>query len=384
MGSNGAMLDDTALRRYGVARNFPPQDDEEQDVVTTTLSFHQQGEVCVAARNDGVISVINCLSGMWDHEDDPDEAVWRGPRPVYAPPGLHPVLLHERCERPCVNYHEDIPPYAESNGHYAAVSCADRIRYHSLFDNKFLRYYAGHSARVTSLMMHPTADEFMSCSLDGTARLWDLRDPDTRALIRVDHQPATSVCGAYDQEGVVFGVYTDDHLIRMYDARNYQDGPFAKFSLYDSSILSVLDPHLARRQAPNLNVKKLHALDIKFSPDGNQLLVTTNRSVFLHLDAFEGHLLHVFTNHEAAATTANQPRGGSTRLGSAYSADGAYVTTGSEDGRLFVYRASNGEHVHTLPRGHQGPVLDLQWNPQRHLLGSVGGNSTVFWTAGNM
>lgn len=40
------------------------QDDEEQDVVMTSMSFHQQGEVCVTARNDGVISVINCLSGM--------------------------------------------------------------------------------------------------------------------------------------------------------------------------------------------------------------------------------------------------------------------------------------------------------------------------------
>ena len=196
-------------------------------------------------------------------------------------------------------------------------------------------------------------------------------------MIRVGHQPAASVCGAYDQEGVVFGVYTDDHLIRMYDARNYQDGPFAKFSLYDNSILSVLDPYLARLQAPNANAKKLHAHDIKFSPDGNQLLVATNRGVFLHLDAFEGQLLHMFTNHEA-----NQR--GDVKLGTAYSADGAYVTTGSEDGRIFVYRASNGEHVHTLPRGHQGAVVDLQWNPQRHLLGSIGSNSTVFWTAGNL
>lgn len=175
----------------------------------------------------------------------------------------------------------------------------------------------------------------------------------------------------------MFGVYTDDHLIRMYDARNYQDGPFAKFSLYDNSILSVLDPYLARLQAPNANAKKLHAHDIKFSPDGNQLLVATNRGVFLHLDAFEGQLLHMFTNHEA-----NQR--GDVKLGTAYSADGAYVTTGSEDGRIFVYRASNGEHVHTLPRGHQGAVVDLQWNPQRHLLGSIGSNSTVFWTAGNL
>lgn len=33
----------------------------------TSVNFHQQGEVCVAARNDGIISVINCLSGMYVH-----------------------------------------------------------------------------------------------------------------------------------------------------------------------------------------------------------------------------------------------------------------------------------------------------------------------------
>lgn len=52
---------------------------------------------------------------------------------------------------------------------------AVRIRYHSLFDNKFLRYYTGHTNRVTSLVMHPSADAFVSASLDGTICIWDLR-----------------------------------------------------------------------------------------------------------------------------------------------------------------------------------------------------------------
>lgn len=64
---------------------------------------------------------------------------------------------------------------------------AVRIRYHSLFDNKFLRYYTGHTNRVTSLVMHPSADAFMSASLDGTICIWDLRRSEptvTKRLIR--------------------------------------------------------------------------------------------------------------------------------------------------------------------------------------------------------
>lgn len=191
----------------------------------------------------------------------------------------------------------------------------------------------------------------------------------------MDHMPVAQVCASYDQEGVVFGVYSDDHLIRMYDARNYQEGPFAKFSLYDQSILTAMNPFLAELKMPSLDAKRLHALDIKFSPDGNSLLVPTNRGAFLQLDAFEGQLMHLLTQHV-------QPQfQGEAKLGCCYSPDGAYVATGSEDGRIFVYRTATGELVHTFPQGHAGPVLDVQWNPQRHLLASAGGNSTVLWAS---
>ncbi len=211
-------------------------------------------------------------------------------------------------------------------------------------------------------------------------------------MIRCDHSPVSQICAAYDQEGVVFGVYTDDFMIRMYDARNYQEGPFAKFSLYENSITSVLDPLLVSMQLPNLNVKKLHATDLKFSPDGNQLLVATNRGVFLHLDAFEGNLQHILYQHmlfPSSSSSSQQqqqqrekqkkPTEG-LRLGACYTADGAFVATGSDDGRIHFYKSSTGQVVHTSPRGHATSVVDLQFNPQRHLLASVGGNSTVLWT----
>ncbi|RLN68441.1 hypothetical protein BBP00_00000999 [Phytophthora kernoviae] len=346
--SSGAELTDAVLRSYSVARNFAPQEDEDPNATITSLDFHRNGERCVTSRNDGVLSLINCLSGT-----------------------VAKTIFTKRYGVGLVRFthHPDCVIFSSAN------SANDhRIRYHSFFDNKFLRYYTGHTDKVTSLMMHPTADEFISSGMDGTIRLWDLRNSDTSAIIRVDHLPVAHICAAYDQEGVVFGVYTDDHLIRMYDARNYQEGPFAKFSLYDQSIMSAVDPYLAQLQAPSLNVKKMHALDLKFSPDGNQLLVTTNRGVFLHLDAFEGKLLHLFKEHGASQR-------GEAQLGCCYSSDGAYAVTGSEDGRVFFYKSNTGQYVLQFPQGHNGPIVDLQWNPRRHLLASGGGNSTVLWSA---
>lgn len=346
----GVELTDNVVRNFGVARNFAPQEDEDPNVLITSLDFHRNSERCVTSRNDGVMSMINCLSGT-----------------------VAKTILTKRYGVGIVRFthHLDCVIFSSAN------SANDhRIRYHSFFDNKFLRYYTGHTERVTSLMMHPTADQFISAGLDGTIRLWDIRNSDTSAIIRTDRVPASHVCAAYDQEGVVFGVYTEDHLIRMYDARNYQEGPFAKFSLYDPSVVAALESFLAHIQEPNLGVKKLHALDLKFSPDGNQLLVTSNRGVFLHLDAFEGKLLHLFKEHRMVKS-----QRGDLQLGCCYSADGAYVLTGAEDGRVFFYKSATGQHVHTLPPGHNGPVLDLQWNPKRHLVASAGGNSTVLWSA---
>ncbi|CAI5712067.1 unnamed protein product [Hyaloperonospora brassicae] len=348
---DGVELSASVVRSYSVARNFAPSDEDvAPNVRVTSLDFHRNGERCVTSRSDGVMSMINCLSGT-----------------------VAKTILTKRYGVGVVRFthHLDCVIFSSAN-----TANDNRIRYHSFFDNKFLRYYTGHTDRVTSLMLHPTADQFLSAGLDGTIRLWDIRSSDTSAIIRTAHLPVSHVCAAYDQEGVVFGVYTDDHLIRMYDARNYQEGPFAKFSLYDASILAAVEPFLAQSQAPNLNAKKIHALDLKFSPDGNQLLVATNRGVFLHLDAFEGKLLHLFKEHGLAQSQRDDPV-----LGCCYSTDGAYVVTGAEDGQVFFYESSTGQLVHTLPQGHNGPVVDLQWNPKRHLLASAGGNSTVLWSA---
>lgn len=54
------------------------------------------------------------------------------------------------------------------------------IRYLSLYDNLYLRFFTGHTARVTGLVMSPSDDRFLSASMDGTVRLWSLQQPKVR------------------------------------------------------------------------------------------------------------------------------------------------------------------------------------------------------------
>ena len=49
------------------------------------------------------------------------------------------------------------------------------IRYMSLNENKYIRYFGGHDKRVVTLAMNPADETFLSGSLDKSIRLWDLR-----------------------------------------------------------------------------------------------------------------------------------------------------------------------------------------------------------------
>ena len=45
------------------------------------------------------------------------------------------------------------------------------IRYHSLHDNKYIRYFTGHTERVTGLCLSPSTDLFLSSGEVGCAQL---------------------------------------------------------------------------------------------------------------------------------------------------------------------------------------------------------------------
>ena len=215
----------------------------------------------------------------------------------------------------------------------------DAIRYLSLHDNRYLRFFKGHTDRVVALEMSPKEDTFASASADDTVRLWDLRTTDCTGVIRFAGGHRAAI--AFDLQGMVFAASGGGGQTKLYDVRAYDKGPFATFA-----------PDMGR------------AIDyscVKFSHDGKLMLLGTTQGAVLLLDAFSGDLVRTFTGHDNAR---QMP------LEACFSPDADYVLSGSEDGTIWRWHTQTGEALPPL-QGHTGPVGALKVNPTRMLLASA-------------
>lgn len=230
----------------------------------------------------------------------------------------------------CYTHHTSAVLFASKN------DWDDSLRYLSLYDNRFLRYFKGHHDRVVSLCMSPKNDCFMSGSLDHTVRLWDLRDNTCLGLLRVRGRPAV----AYDQQGLVFAVAMEGGAIKLFDVRSYDKGPFDTFLVGgDTAEVSGM----------------------KFSNDGKMMLLSTTSSDVYVLDAYSGKKLHGFT------LEAN-PEGGV--LEASFSPDGQFVISGSGDGSLRVWSTVSGNQV-ACWLNHAGVPTVVKWAPRRVMFASA-------------
>jgi len=207
----------------------------------------------------------------------------------------------------------------------------------------YKQYFKGHRDRVVSLSMSPKSDFFLSSSLDNTIRLWDLKSPSCQGLLRKKVNPFVS----FDPQGVIFAMATSVNVVKLYDLRTFDKGPFATFLL---------------RHQP------VEWTGIKFSPDGKLLLLPTTKNKIFLMDSFNGDLKQTFTGF---------PNSSNLHLEASFSPDGQYVLSGAEDGSIYVWETSTGKRV-SIWKGHTGPVNAVQWNPKKVMVAS-GCTKMAFW-----
>ncbi|MCJ1275066.1 member of Set1p complex, histone methyl transferase [Puttea exsequens] len=315
----------------------------------TSLDFDDSGEFLLAACSDDSIQLYN------------------------AKEGRHSKLLFSQ------KYGAHLARFTHhaTSILYASTKEDDCIRYLSTHDNAFLRYFKGHTAPVTSLALCPSSDTFLSTSLDGTVRLWNLASPSPQARLNL----STPYLAAYDPSATVIAIGSaSTHSVLLYDLRNYDKPPFAIFDIR---------PSMTQSEIAN---PKPDWTRLSFSNDGRSLLLGSNTpSGHYLLDAFDGTLrarLPRSTSSTSALSNLRAAPGHPGQLGqgdACFSADGRYVIGGSGTDRdALVWDTQGQVEVETgmlramcgLPCPRRVGVVE--WNPRFNMCATAD-REVVFW-----
>ncbi|XP_037041996.1 WD repeat-containing protein 82-like [Bradysia coprophila] len=306
-------LFDELTRSFKVVKAF-----ENGDRITA-IDFSPDGEQLMSCSADDTISIYNCELG------------------------IQTALLNSK------KYGVDLIRFTDEGGTaiHSSTKIDDNIRYLNVNNNKYFHYFTGHAKKVVSLSVSPSNNTFLSTSLDKTLRMWDLRLKDYQKMLHITGRPIA----AYDPDGIVFavGVNSGSGSIKLYDTRVFDKGPFSTFKMSGE--------------------KECDWISLKFSNDGKTILISTDGSSSLLIDAFFGTHLQTLTGY---ANNDGIP------IESSFSPDSQYVFAGSSDGRVHVWNAASGYKVCVLNSGHPSPVQCVQFNP-KYVMFSSACSDVAFW-----
>ena len=135
---------------------------------------------------------------------------------------------------------------------------------------------------------------------DKRVYVWDLRTQHAQATVDVPGQPYVSM----DEDGLVFAIAANGNIVSLFDARNFQHGPFLSFPMptkqYGIQDLGVVT-------------------SMKFSCHQQHLMVCTANRIFL-MDTFQGKEIVMWNQGSMD---------GSPPMEASFSADGRHVMSGA-------------------------------------------------------
>lgn len=157
--------------------------------------------------------------------------------------------------------------------------------------NVYTTCFLGHTDSITALAVHPNKNAFLTGSLDKRILFYDIRI--ATAINAQTHLPDTPLI-SWNPNGVMFAVGLDEHSIgleeknggskrnssgskgrtvRLYDIRGLGNGPVQKF---------------------NFNAESSTWQSLKFSPNGEKILISTNGTKVQVIDSFFGKVFRVY------------------------------------------------------------------------------------------
>ena len=326
------------------------------DGAVSGLDYHREGRFVVMATKDSSLHLIDSLNGV------EKKKMYTRSHGIGEVQYTH----HESC----VLLSSDV--------------ARDRrfcdIRYLCMYDNRYLRYYKGHTDKVTSLSMSPIEDYFLSTSNDKSVRLWNINSPTSLAQMNLPDYVTNPVV-RYEGEGLVFGVQYQDYRtqgqsLKLFDARAIEKGPFQTISPKYEVLKNAVTKGMMKAgggSAPTRGqlAKAMQAqwTDFAFSPDGLKILINTKSDLLLILDGFEETVEPVAICHRKNETNS--------QLGACFSADASCVIAGNDNNEVQIFDRGTGELRNTLS-GHIAPVGAVACSPLYDVV-ATGCLNTVLW-----
>ncbi|KAG0221424.1 WD40-repeat-containing domain protein [Mortierella sp. GBAus27b] len=273
------VLTPTLLSALKVSKIF-----KDNTQIITSLDFDDTGAKCVTSAQDESLHVYDCVTGKLEQT-------------LFSKKyGVHLARFTHR----------------STNVVYASTKEDDTLRYLSLHDNKYIRYFKGHEKKVTALEMSPLDDQFLAGS-EEAVRLWDLRSPNCQGAVSIIGQPAI----AFDPSGLVFAVALGC-LLRLYDVKVFDQGPF------DTGMIG---------QSLGINPNSVVATQLEFSSDGKNILVTTASEAHYIVDSYKPSTTRFrLVGHYSYGNEPFQSGGEA-----CWTPDGKCIISGSKEGSIYVW-----------------------------------------------
>ncbi|CDW53774.1 Putative histone h3 lys4 methyltransferase comple x and rna cleavage factor ii complex subunit swd2 [Trichuris trichiura] len=312
------ILDQHMIRAFAISKVF-----EENTDVVNSIDFNPGGSLMITGSDDDSIVLYDCSNGTRKRQVNSKK---------------YGVTLIRFTN-------------AQDAVVHGSNKVDDGIRHLSLHDNKYIRYFNGHTKRVIALSVSPVDGTMLSGSLDRTVRLWDLRSQNCQGYISVSAPPMLS----FDPEGIMFALAMEPGSIRLYDMRYFEKGPYNTFTL------------------PQMDAN-ISIAGLKFSPDGKVILLYTNGSKIYTVDSYQGHFFKTLTGHKNPANLS---------IEASFTPDGVFVLSGSADGNIYFWKTETGENVAVLAGengtgAHSRPVRCVRFSPTHALIVSAC-KDTVMW-----
>lgn len=237
-------LNDELMIQFQMFPNFyrPVNDDEKR---IHWIKFSRNGEKLVAASNRHTLDLYNCNTSQ---------------RETYFDLRKHGIGTLDFMDA-------NDTVLISSSGHLRRDFS---LRELNMVKKEYQTCYFGHAAPVKSMAINLEKKYFVSGGHDKMALLFDTRNPTAQVACTdlsdaplVALHPGTDVCA----------LALDNNRIEMFDLRAMNFGPFCVLKL---------------------NVDNVKWTSLKFSPNGKQLLISSNTSKIRVIDSIDGTVQEVF------------------------------------------------------------------------------------------